>query len=281
MCIANAGEACQCERDQPLAATTNARVHRLKVYRKRDKPCRRFVFTLAGCMPLSWIPIPALVLVLLLLLYFEARAPRYRRAAHALRVIATLLVAFVAALSFAQPIHLPLYSALVLVALGWSLVGDWLLIGGASDARRFARSVVAFAVAHGFYIAALSYVQVARGMPLNLGREGGLAAAIGVLALVVYVYLRPRLGESSGVVAIYVTMLSLMVHRAVSGVDVGASLLSQSVLAGAGAVLFYISDIMLAINRFVFNEEGAANSAWVLSTYYCAQLFLALSASYL
>lgn len=231
-------------------------------------------------MPIAWLPIPVLVLVLLVLLRVETRPQRNLRAVRLLRLLATLLVLSVAALSFAQPIHLALYSSLIVIALLWSLIGDWLL-SDARDALRFGRGAMAFVVAHGFYIAALSYVQVARGAPLNLNREGMLAAAIGLLALVVYVYLRPRLGESHGVVAIYITVLSLMVHRAVSGIEVGASLLSQSVLAGAGAVLFYISDLMLAINRFVFNDEGTANSAWVLSTYYCAQLFLALSASYL
>jgi len=165
-------------------------------------------------MPIAWLPIPALVLVLLVLLRVETRPQRNLRAARLLRLLATLLVLSVAALSFAQPIHLALYSSLIVIALLWSLIGDWLL-SDARDALRFGRGAMAFVVAHGFYIAALSYVQVARGAPLNLNREGMLAAAIGLLALVVYVYLRPRLGESHGVVAIYITVLSLMVHRAV------------------------------------------------------------------
>lgn len=230
-------------------------------------------------MPISWLPVPALVVVLLLLLREETRPSRNLSRIRVWKPLATLLVILIAALSLLQPIHLLDYTLLVLAALLASLVGDWLLIEGEPGTPRFVGGVAAFGVAHLFYIAAFTYAQTIRGSALNLPREAALAAAIGLLALLVYVYLRPSLGTMARPVLIYITLLSLMVHRATSGVEVGAGLLSQSVLVGAGAVLFYISDLMLAINTFAFAGEGRANSAWVLSTYYCAQLFLALSAS--
>lgn len=230
-------------------------------------------------MPTSWLPIPVLVLVLLLLLREETRPQRNLNRIRLWKPLATVLVIVIAALSLLQPIHLVAYTALVIAALGASLVGDWLLIEGEPGNRRFVGGIAAFAVAHVLYIAAFTYAQTVRGDALNLPREAALAGAIGLLALVVYVYLRPSLGAMARPVLLYITILSLMVHRATSGVEVGAGLLSQSVLVGAGAVLFYISDLMLAVNTFAFGGEGRANSAWVLSTYYCAQLFFALSAS--
>ncbi|MDW8394757.1 MAG: lysoplasmalogenase [Anaerolineae bacterium] len=230
-------------------------------------------------MPTSWLPIPLLVLVLLLLLREETRPVRNLSRVRVWKPLATALVALIAALSLLQPIYLLPYTLLVLAALLASLVGDWLQIEGEPGTRRFVGGMAAFAAAHLLYIVAFTYAQTVRGDALNLPREVALAAVIGLLALVVYVYLRPSLGGLARPVLVYITMLCLMVHRAIAGVEVGAGLLSQSVLVGAGAVLFYISDLMLAINTFAFGGEGRANSAWVLSTYYCAQLFFALSAS--
>jgi len=106
------------------------------------------------------------------------------------------------------------------------------------------------------------------------------AAVLAILGGVVYFYLRPSLGNLQQPVLLYMTVISLMVHQALSGVQIGGGLLAQPALAMGGALLFYISDFILAINRFVFGGEGENNSIWVLSTYYCAQLFIALSASF-
>ncbi|MGQ9815769.1 MAG: lysoplasmalogenase family protein [Candidatus Roseilinea sp.] len=76
------------------------------------------------------------------------------------------------------------------------------------------------------------------------------------------------------------TMISLVVHRAVSGVQIGGASLAQPALAPGGALLFYMADLMLVLNKFVFGSEGEHNSIWVLFTYYCAQLFIAFSASF-
>jgi uncharacterized membrane protein YhhN len=100
-----------------------------------------------------------------------------------------------------------------------------------------------------------------------------------LLGSVIYYYVRPSLGELRQPVLLYITVISLTVHQAVSGVQLGGSLLAQPALAVGSALLFYVSAFFL-INRFVFDNEGEGNSVWALSTHYGAQLLVALSASF-
>jgi uncharacterized membrane protein YhhN len=68
-----------------------------------------------------------------------------------------------------------------------------------------------------------------------------------------------------------------MVHRALSTSFGDAFTQTQAWLIGAGAVLFLVSDLILAINRFrrPFKQHRIS-----LAFYYLGQLLLALSASY-
>ncbi len=231
-------------------------------------------------MPLPFAPVPFLLISLVLLLRAELKEPRDKRQIKVWKPLATVLCIAIAALSFTQTGVAPLYSLLVIAGLVFSLAGDWFLIDSDVRPRNFALGLGAFLVGHLFYIAAFTAAQVLRGVQLDLNREVGIASLLIILAMVTYLYMRPSLGGMAQPVLLYITVISLMAHRAIAGVSIGAGLLSQGTLAAGGALLFYISDFMLAINRFVFDGEGKANSVWVLSTYYCAQLFIALSASF-
>jgi uncharacterized membrane protein YhhN len=54
-----------------------------------------------------------------------------------------------------------------------------------------------------------------------------------------------------------------------------------SALVLGGALLFYLSDAILAINKFRFGGQLAHYRLWNLTTYYIGQLLIALSASFL
>ena len=231
-------------------------------------------------MILSLLPVPLLVVAVFLLLRAETQTPRNRRQIKLWKPLSTSLIIVVAALSFAQPTHVPLYSILILTGLALSLAGDWLLIDSDERPSLFVSGLGAFLLAHVAHIFAFAYAQVVRGTPFDLNRAALAAAVLAILGSVVYFYLRPSLGNLQQPVLLYMTVISLMVHQALSGVQIGGGLLAQPALAMGGALLFYISDFILAINRFVFGGEGENNSIWVLSTYYCAQLFIALSASF-
>lgn len=231
-------------------------------------------------MPFSFIPVPFLLVSLVLLLRAELQEPRDKRQIRLWKPLSTVLCIAIAALSFAQANVASLYSLLVIGGLVFSLAGDWLLIDSDEKPRNFALGLGAFFIAHLIYIAAFTVAQILRGVPLDMNREVGVASLLIILGMVTYFYMRPSLGNMAQPVLLYITVISLMVHRAVAGVTIGGGLLTQGTLAAGGALLFYISDFMLAINRFVFDGEGKANSVWVLSTYFCAQLFIALSASF-
>lgn len=231
-------------------------------------------------MLLPFVPIPFLLIFVILLLWAELQEPRNKKQIKIWKPLSTVMCIAVAALSFTQAGAVPVYSILIIIGLLFSLAGDWLLINGDEKPRNFAMGLGAFLITHLIYIGAFTVAQVLRGVPIDLNREVIIGAVLIILGMVVYFYMRPSLGSMAQPVLIYITVISLMVHRAVAGVVVGAGLLSQGTLAAGGALLFYVSDFMLAINRFVFDGEGKSNSVWVLSTYYCAQLFIALSASF-
>ncbi|MFN3705158.1 MAG: lysoplasmalogenase [Thermoflexales bacterium] len=231
-------------------------------------------------MPIAFALIPPFVITLLLLLRAEALQPR--RPAH-VRVWKSMVTAWllgVAWLSLLESPRAPLYTVLVSAGLACSLVGDWLLIE-AEDPKRFARGGAALMLAHMSYVLAFAFAQHVRQMPLDLSRESWLAVALLVMGGMVYLYLRPSVGAMNNAVLLYITTLSLMVHRAASSVVPGGGLIAQPALAAGGALLCYASDFMMAINKFVFGSGDRSNHVWVLVTRYSAQLLIALSASLL
>ena len=72
-----------------------------------------------------------------------------------------------------------------------------------------------------------------------------------------------------------------MVHRALVVAWAPASTTTFSVLVLGGAALFYLSDAILAINKFRFGGQRPNYRLWNLTTYYVGQLLIALSASFL
>ncbi len=155
------------------------------------------------------------------------------------------------------------YGWLILAGLVASTAGDvFLLLPG-----RFLHGLVAFFIAHVLYIVAFS--QSIHIGPSDLAVLAGLAAAAWPMLRL----LRPGVLEQGGrpmlgAVGLYVTAISLMVWRAAA---------TGQPLAIAGALLFYISDGILAVNRF------AKPLAWadyaVMTTYYGAQYCIALTLS--
>jgi len=226
------------------------------------------------------LPVPFLIIVLVLLIRAEACLPRNRQQIKVWKPVAAVPIGLVVALSFTQPAHLPLYSALILAGLLSSSLGDWWLIEADERPRRFLFGLFAFLFAHLAYILAFAYAQFARSAPLDLNRAAVAAGILLLLGSVIYYYLRPSLGALRQPMLLYITAISLTVHQAVTGVQLGGSLLAQPALAAGGALLLYVSAFFLIINKFVFDGEGESNSVWAVSTYYGAQLLIALSASF-
>jgi uncharacterized membrane protein YhhN len=98
-----------------------------------------------------------------------------------------------------------------------------------------------------------------------------------VFAIGIYVYLKPGLGKMNGPVIIYIAIICLMVNRAASTLFGEAFSPVQSWLIFAGAILFMLSDIVLAINRF---RQPLRYHRLSLLAYYGGQVLIALSPSY-
>jgi uncharacterized membrane protein YhhN len=100
-------------------------------------------------------------------------------------------------------------------------------------------------------------------------------AVLLALALAIFLYLKPGLGEMKVPVVFYILIISFMVNRAVS-VSFGDFFTPvQAIVIAAGAVLFYISDVILAAARFRTQWRYNRIS---LAFYYSGQACLALSA---
>lgn len=147
-------------------------------------------------------------------------------------------------------------------ALGWSLVGDVLLM---LPSDRFVAGLAAFLVAHLCYVAGFRV-------------DGAGASALAVSAVVVAVVVVPvggrilaalRAGPHrslAGPVAGYVLVISAMLVSALA---------TGNVAAGVGAALFVGSDSLIAWDRFVRPVRGA--SVAIMVTYHLGQAALVLS----
>lgn len=161
----------------------------------------------------------------------------------------------------------PRFAATMIVGLALAVAGDVLL--ALTFAWAFRAGLVAFLFGHLAYVAAFA----------TLGLPGPAALPYAVVTIAasaaVLRWLWPHLGTMRGPVIAYVVVITVMVVMA-SGVLVDAAhppALRAAVFSGA--VLFYLSDITVARNRFV--AEGFANRALGLPLYYAGQFVLALA----
>lgn len=219
-------------------------------------------------MKLALYPVPVLVVTVFLLI--RAEFLEQRRQIYILKPISTLLVIAVALLSFLEPTRNSTYTVGVVVGLVLSFGGDVALMFQ-ENRRAFTGGLALFLLAHVAYTVVFAL----------LGRLSGWDLLSAALLLMVgvgfYGLIRPNLGKMKGPVIAYILVISLMVNRAVS------TLLSpifgggQALMVAIGSVLFYISDVILAANRYWRPWRYQRIS---LAFYYGGQLLIALAASY-
>lgn len=183
-------------------------------------------------------------------------------------------------------------AAFVLVALLGGALGDpsgygpWiaggLLLGAAGDValmfpsnRAFLTGLALFLLGHVAYVIAFAMVAP---LPTWLHPLALVPVAAGALVLR---YLWPHLGAMRLPVIAYTVVIAAMVVGALAPVRIGPAARTgldstAALLLLAGAVLFFISDISVARDRFV--ARGPRNRVWGLPAYYAGQLLLAWSA---
>ena len=162
----------------------------------------------------------------------------------------------------------PAYAYLILSGLCLCLVGDVCLIFFSSK-KIFTTGLVAFLAGHIMYVIAFT----------RFGFTGPFFWVIAITSLglstTVFIWLRPNLGEMLGPVIAYVIIITAMMISAASLTSNAGLDMTGRLLVFGGAVLFYVSDIFVARQRFVKKEF--LNRAAGLPLYYTAQFMIALS----
>jgi uncharacterized membrane protein YhhN len=154
------------------------------------------------------------------------------------------------------------YGQTVLLGLGLCALGDVLLIPPGAGPM-FLAGMASFALGHAAYATAFWQRGIDRTAVLL-----ALLAMLGV-ALATLRWLAPRLPADMRVpIRVYIAIISAMVAFAV-----GTSVATADPWPAVGALLFALSDLSVARERFV--KSAFANLLWGLPLYYAAQLVLA------
>jgi len=158
----------------------------------------------------------------------------------------------------------------ITLALVFSWAGDVLLMFESTNSNFFIFGLVAFLIAHIFYI--LFYEYVIRKEGLSKNYWWFLPVIIYYIALI-YI-LSPNLGDMKLPVRIYGIVISYMLIKALQTGRIKN--FGAATLMIAGAVLFITSDSILAINKFYESFEYAGIA--IMVTYGIAQLLITLGA---
>jgi uncharacterized membrane protein YhhN len=150
------------------------------------------------------------------------------------------------------------YAQWIVVGLVLGAVGDVCFLG--AGRRWFTIGLVAFLFGHLAYVVAIAQI-VAPGHWLTWQAALPIAAAVLVL-----LRLRPHLGRMTIPVIAYIVVITTMVT---------AALASGRPRLATGAVLFFVSDLAVARQRFV--GASLVNKLLGLPTYYAGQLLIAWS----
>lgn len=163
------------------------------------------------------------------------------------------------------------YFGFVVAGLVFCLGGDVFL--ALPQRKAFMLGLVSFLIGHVFYVIGFFSVAAFGGWTwVSLILAGGVSVFI-------YGWLRSHLGEMKGPVVGYMVVITVMVCAASSLLGAKGFTLSGRVLAFAGAVAFYFSDVFVARDRFMKKEF--LNRLVGLPLYYAGQFLIAFSLGFL
>ena len=181
-----------------------------------------------------------------------------RKFYYALKPLTLLLIIALPLLDFRE--EYSTYAYLIIIGLVFSLLGDLYLL---FPEKYFTNGLYSFLAAHILYILAF-----------NQGINTYCYALL--LPIIVYIfivakYLKPKLGGMKYPGFGYILIISIMLFSALN-MDYQFGQIS---FVGIGAILFAISDTTLAFNKFY--KKFIFAEPIILSTYFIAQLFFAMS----
>lgn len=152
--------------------------------------------------------------------------------------------------------------------LVFSCLGDCYLVFDSF----FVHGLLSFACAQLIYISLFNGGQLLFSTPSQ--SEFTVAIAIGLVSLLIYLYILPKLGYVLVVpAAVYCVLISVMLWCAMVTMQQDGN--SSTCQGALGACLFYTSDIILTVNRW--RLQIPYGSYLVIGTYYAAQILIFLS----
>ncbi len=155
----------------------------------------------------------------------------------------------------------------IIFALFFSWLGDMLLMFHLEDPLFFLLGLSSFLVAHIFYIIFFHFVRIKE----MVKSRWYLLLIVALYYAIVVAILSPYLGDMKLPVRIYAVVISFMFLLAIHMLFIKNK--TTGLWMMAGAILFVVSDSLLAFNKFYQPFEMAG--LFVMSTYGLAQLFLA------
>ena len=184
---------------------------------------------------------------------FASYHSKGRLAFHTLKPLTTLLILIMVVSSLAG--SRSEYAGLVAVALLFSLAGDVFLM---LPPQHFARGISSFSVAQVLYFLAFASVS-------GIALVHPLAPLLGVIAVALAALIWRGVRPSLRIPVLLYTMLITGMATQATGAAI-AQRTTGNTIAAAGALLFFVSDAVLAIDRF--RSPFMAARAAVLSSYW-------------
>lgn len=163
----------------------------------------------------------------------------------------------------------------VLLALFFSWLGDSFLLYQQHDAIYFIFGLCSFLLAHIVYLFLYRKISYERDSGISI-KKTYLLSILFLCYGAVFIYLLwPKLGELKLPVMIYALVLMLMGVFAL--LRWGKTNLLSYWIVLIGAILFILSDSLIALGKFYFEEP--VNGFWIMLTYILAQFLIVLGAS--
>jgi uncharacterized membrane protein YhhN len=212
--------------------------------------------------------VPLLVISVSLLIWFEIA--KKKTGIFITKPISTTLVIIACLLSIFDIGSIFPFTLSILVGLLFSFGGDLALMFQEKPAP-FRVGLVLFLLAHVVYGAAFVFFA---GRVWQLAPISALFFGLGTA---VYLLLLPGLGKMKVSVGVYILIISFMAAAAVSTLYSDRITSTTAILVAAGSLLFYISDVILALNRFRLPMKYNRLS---LIPYYAGQFLIAASTYY-
>lgn len=180
--------------------------------------------------------------------------------------VSTLLIITVIALSFWVNDLSAAYKTAILIGMLFCLGGDIALMF--DSARAFMAGLVSFLIGHVVYTAAFLHFGG------YLWFDFPVTPIVALASIAMFIYLYPGLQKMKGPVLAYVLVITLMLNCAALSFKSDFFTPSQARFLAIGAALFYLSDVILAINRF---RAPFKLNRISLAFYFSGQLLIAFS----